>query len=141
MAPRHRLYSPEIAETILERLADGEGLNAICQDDGLPSASAVRYWAATDHDGFAVRYTSARARGLEHIADEIVSIADTETDPNKARVRVDARKWVLSKLNPKVYGDKLDLNHSGEMTVKTMDDAALDARVLALAERAIKTDA
>jgi hypothetical protein len=29
------------------------------------------------------------------------------------RLKVDSRKWFLSKMLPKIYGDKLDLNHSG----------------------------
>jgi hypothetical protein len=41
-------------------------------------------------------------------ADEILSIADdAEFDPHDRRFRVDTRKWLLSKVLPTVYGDKL----------------------------------
>lgn len=149
---KHRLYTPEIAETILERLADGEGLIAICRDPGMPTAGAVRYWVQTDHDGFAARYTGARARGYEHMADEIIELSDdskrdvrtTEEGRDivdyevvaRSKLRVDSRKWLLSKLLPKTYGDKLDLNHSGEMAMKAVPDDKLESRLVNLLGKA-----
>jgi hypothetical protein len=47
------------------------------------------------------------------VADEIIYIADTEPDPNKARVRIDARKWWASKVNKKDYGDRVSAEVSG----------------------------
>lgn len=55
-------------------------------------------------------------------ADDIIEIADVEDDPNKARVRIDARKWYAGKLNAKHYGDKLNL----DATVKVTHEQALD---------------
>lgn len=152
MAPRHRLYTPEIAETILERLSDGEGLIAICRDDGMPSDGAVRYWVESDHDGFATRYAQARARGVERLADEILELSDDATRDVKttadgretvdyevvarSKLRVDSRKWLLSKLLPKTYGDKLDLNHSGEMSLKAVPDDKLESRLTDLLGKA-----
>ena len=152
VAPQHRLYTPEIAETILERLGDGEGLIAICRSEGMPTAGAVRYWVSQDHDGFAARYAQARARGLEHLADEILELSDEANRDVKvnqdgreivdyevvarSKLRVDSRKWLLSKLMPKVYGDKLDLNHSGEMALKAIPDDGLDARIANLLGKA-----
>ncbi|MCE2574830.1 terminase small subunit [Komagataeibacter sp. FNDCR2] len=139
MAPKHRLYTPEIAEEILERLEDGEGLSAICALEGMPSQGAVRHWVQTDHDGFAARYARARERGLEKHADEIIEIADTARDSDSAsaaRVRVDARKWILSKLLPKQYGDKINLEHSGEVAMTDVPDDQLDKRLKALMAQA-----
>ena len=55
--------------------------------------------------------TSTRAREVQadHFADEIIEIVDTEPDANRARVRMDGRKWVSSKLAPKKYGDKVQV--------------------------------
>ena len=151
MAPRHRLYSPEIAETILERLSDGEGLIAICRDKGMPSDGAVRHWVETDYDGFASRYAQARVRGVERLADEILELSDDNSRDVKlidgrevtdhevvarSRLRVDSRKWLLSKLLPKTYGDKLDLNHSGEMALKAVTDDKLETRLADLLGKA-----
>jgi len=44
---------------------------------------------------------------------EVLEIADTTDDPQKARLQVDARKWIASKLLPKVYGDKVSHEHGG----------------------------
>lgn len=152
MAPRHRLYTPEIAETILERLADGEALKVICRDEGMPTSGAVHYWVVTDHDGFADRYARAREAGLAMMADDTLEIADdgsndtyVDSDGNKrtdhdvvarSRLRVDTRKWLLSKLLPKTYGDKLDLNHSGEMNLKSIADDKLESRLADLLGKA-----
>ena len=43
---------------------------------------------------------------MDFYAEDVVEIADNEPDPVKARVRVDARKWIASKLLPKKYGDR-----------------------------------
>ncbi len=152
MAGKTRLYTPEIAETILERLADGEGLIAICKDEGMPSDGAVRYWVEADTHGFSARYASARARGIERLADEILEISDdgrndtyrddegnvrTDYDVvNRSKLRVDSRKWLLSKLLPKQFGERLDLNHSGEVGIKDVPDEGLAARAEALLKQA-----
>lgn len=109
---------------ILRRLEDGESLRAICRTEGFPSRSAVREWAASVDEGdeFPSQYARAREIGWEKMADEILAISDdtindtifTETGekPNaewiaRSRLRVDSRKWLLSKMLPKVYGDKV----------------------------------
>jgi hypothetical protein len=67
---------------------------------------------------------------MEVWSEEIIEIADDAasdkfTDANgnervdnehinRSRLRVDTRKWLMSKLAPKKYGDKVDLRHAGE---------------------------
>jgi len=81
----------------------------------------------------AERYARAKDAALRAMADEILEIADaTEGDTfvdddgnlkiapdvvNRARLRIDSRKWLLSKLAPKVYGDKLDIDARAALTV------------------------
>lgn len=122
------MFSQEIADKICERLADGESLNAICKDAGYPAESTVRLWAINDVQGFAANYTRARELQAHKLFDEIIEIANTPvvgvvrtTKADGAveekagdmlehrRLQVDARKWYLSKVLPKVYGDKLDV--------------------------------
>jgi len=109
MAKRGRpsLYSPEIADAICERLANGESLRSICRDENMPDERTVRDWVISDHNGFSPQYTRARDIALDRMADDVIDIADTADDPQKARLRFDARRWYLSKLAPKRYGDKL----------------------------------
>ncbi len=120
-------YSPEIAAEICERLAKGESLRSICRDLHMPEASNVVRWAQSDVGGFAQQYAQAREAGYHAMAEEILEIADdasrdtvsTEQGERadtewiaRSKLRVDARKWLLSKMLPKVYGDKQQLEHS-----------------------------
>ena len=63
------------------------------------------------------------ARALEALAQDQVEKAEQVIedmrsgviDAQQARVELDARKWFASKFLPKRYGDKLDLEHKGEV--------------------------
>lgn len=88
----------------------------------MPGRATVLRWLR-DHEEFRAQYEMARMEQADVLADEIIEIADqspghTEhgTDSGAVqhqRLRVDARKWVASKLKPKVYGDKQAIEHSG----------------------------
>lgn len=117
-------YTEEIAAEICARLAAGEGLKTICRDAHMPDEARVREWAIDDREGFSPRYARAREIQAERWADEIVAITDdagagspTHEHIAHARLRMDGRKWLLSKLLPKKYGDALDLKHSGNLVV------------------------
>lgn len=114
------VFSEEVFETILTRLAEGEGLVKICRDDDMPTRTAFYKWINADRD-LERRYVQAREDQADTLADEIVHIADTCKDPKKARLQIDARKWNAAKLRPKKYGERLDLNHSGNLTVQVQD--------------------
>ena len=119
-------YDQETTHAICVRLARGETLRAICRDEEFPPESTVRTWALEDVDGFAARDAYARQLGLDAMADQLLEIADDSsgdftTDANgnrtpnnehinRSRLKVDVRKWHLSKLAPKRYGDKVDVN-------------------------------
>lgn len=122
-------YNPAIGDAICERIAEGESLRAICRDDSMPSIATVFRWLA-GNPSFSEQYAHAREEQAETLADEIVSIADETAvvanqdgedvslalDPTavaRNRLRVEARKWVASKLKPKKYGDKLTQEHTG----------------------------
>lgn len=103
----------EIEGIILEALAAGIPLRQICEDAALPAESTVRKWAVED-SVFGARYAGARSIGLDVIAEGTIEIADDLTeDPNSRRVRIDARKWLLSKMRPDKYGDRTALEHTG----------------------------
>jgi hypothetical protein len=79
----------------------------------MPSKSAFLDWVDDDRDGLADRYARAREKLMDHWADEIISIADDPTlEPNDRRVRCDNRRWLMSKLAYRKYGDKLI--HAGD---------------------------
>jgi Bacteriophage Sf6, terminase small subunit-like len=106
-------YTRDLADTICGRMTEGESLRAICRDPGMPSEGAVRGWAVRDVDGFGERYRAARSLLLEAWADQIVDIADeADLDPRDRQIRVHTRQWLMSKLAPRRYGDRL--LHSGD---------------------------
>ncbi len=106
-------YSEKIGDDICERLANGESLRRICLTPNYPRQATVFRWLIAN-ETFREQYIRAREAQAETLADEIIDIADgkraayegTESDVNRDRLAVDARKWVASKLKPKVYGDK-----------------------------------
>lgn len=127
-------FTPEIANEICERLAKGESLRTICAGDAhtegafMPGRSTVMRWLNENED-FRDQYAHAREVQADHYAEEIISIADCTDvspnpfdgpgvpavrDPQRDRLRIDARKWYASKLAPKKYGDKVALTGGSE---------------------------
>ena len=106
-------YTDKLALHICKRIADGDSLRTICKDPQLPTKSTVLKWVLT-HDEFADHYARARQIQAELLADEITDIADSEKgDVQRDRLRVDTRKWYLSKVLPKIYGEKKAIEVSG----------------------------
>jgi hypothetical protein len=108
-------FSEDIVDELLLRLSDGESLVTIAQDPRMPSRETVRRWCASD-EAFRAKYASAREAQADAIFDEVQAIADTATPENVAvaRLQIDARKWMAGKLRPKVYGEKITAEHTGE---------------------------
>lgn len=118
MAGRPSSYTPEIAAQILEELtyADG-GLEEVCAKEGMPSDRTVYRWLAQNED-FRQEYARAREVAGDVQAARALRDALDAKDAGLGRLAFDARKWTASKLAPKKYGDKLDLNHGGELGLK-----------------------
>lgn len=128
------VFTPEKAEFVLGQLADGKSLRRICEtEEGMAfvpplKPSTIRWWVVDDVQGFAAQYARARDVGLEAMADDLFDIADDGSNDlmtitkgdmeydvenkevtNRSKLRVETRKWYLSKLAPKRYGEKLAL--------------------------------
>lgn len=100
----------------------------------MPHEATVRGWALSDREGFKQRYSDAREIGYHSMFDEMLEIADDGTNDwierqgegkggtyelngehiQRSRLRVDTRKWALAKALPKIYGDKITQEHTGE---------------------------
>jgi hypothetical protein len=120
-------YTDAIANAICQRIADGESLRSICQDKAMPDRSTVFRWLSQKR-GFRDLYTRAREAQADLLFDEIISIADNtkgdfvevkqgketvvranHANVHRDRLKVDARKWVASKLQPRKYGEHFAL--------------------------------
>lgn len=134
-------YPAGLALIICERIATGESLRSICRDPEMPSRRAVLYWLADPENGEFVRqYARAMEERADHWADEIIAISDDTTNdthttvyedgnertsPNtewisRSKLRVDSRKWLMSKLAPKKYGERLEVD---QKTLHSVDDS------------------
>lgn len=133
--PRGRpsVYTQEAADEICERLKAGESLKQICKDAHLPGDSTVRGWYVDDTQGFSAQYTRARDLALDKMAEDVIDISDEKTDdPARQRLRFDARRWYLSKLAHKRYGDKLEV--TAEVNVNVNVAEKMDERIRRLSD-------
>lgn len=131
-APKGRptLFSERIASRICAELADGMSLRQICMASDMPDRGTVIRWLADDERAdFCNQYARAREAQADFLAEEILAIADdgrndTQVDEDgnvfinhdvisRSKLRVDARKWLASKMAPKKYGDKIQAEHTG----------------------------
>jgi hypothetical protein len=124
---RPSIRSAELADKICMLLCEGLSLRSICLGEGMPDKVTVLRWLADD-ETFRTQYTRAREVQADVLAQEIIDIADDGTNDwiekfsedgkpigyvfnveaaQRSKLRVDARKWVASKLLPKKYGDRL----------------------------------
>lgn len=124
-------FTQATADAICERLMEGESLRTVCLSDNMPKATTVFRWLADDrYAAFREQYARAREAQAERMAEEILQIADDgandtyKTEDGEAvnhdvvarsRLRVDARKWLASKLAPKKYGEKLALGGASDL--------------------------
>jgi len=135
---RPTAYTPSIASEICAQLAAGNSLRSICRDERFPPASTVRGWVIDDREGFSAQYMRAtQIRALEW-GEELTEISDdnsldiTEDDEGnervnhdhiqRAKLRVDTRKWLMSKVLPKIYGDTLKLQGDPTAPVRFIID-------------------
>lgn len=152
---RRSIYTPKLANEIIERISNGEPLKAICRDEHMPTWSVVYRWIRENPD-FATGMNIARDMGADAIAEEALSIADTpvlgeetEDDGEKVKVKrgdmlghrklqVETRLKLLAKWHPKKYGDKTAMELTGAgggpVAITDTERAAKIAAILAAAK-------
>lgn len=124
-------YSLELAEEICTAIAtSSDGLKKICAKyQHFPNPDTVYTWLLK-HKEFTELYARAKKNQVEVLIDEIVDISDDKTKDDafgengeiiannefisRSRVRIDTRKWLASKLIPRLYGDKITQEHTGK---------------------------
>ena len=117
---------------VLSRLAEGETLTDICRDPEYPATKTVREWVS-ESSLFGASYALARVAQMQQWADEIISIADDDTldvvtkrtpqgreyealdqqNVQRARLRIDTRKFLMAKIAPALYGDRVQHEVTG----------------------------
>ena len=118
---RPTTYNEDIAAKICARMSEGESLRSVCRSDGFPVLSTVFLWIGK-YPEFSEQYKLAMASRADAMFEDMIEIADDgrndfmETEQGekfnsehvqRSRLRLDTRKWMLSKMLPKKYGDKI----------------------------------
>jgi len=106
-------WTPELEASVLTDIESGLSLRATAEKNGISKALILK--RVRDVESFRDQYARAKEIQLEQMADDITTIADSAdaADHQVARLRVDTRKWLLSKLVPKKYGDRVEQFISG----------------------------
>lgn len=136
---RPQAWSQDMADALCADLASGMSLRTACLADDRPAMSTVFKWIRTIPE-FSQQYDKAKAESADALAEEILDIADDGTNDwmeartkdgevrmvldkenvQRSRLRVDARKWIASKLKPKKYGDKTEVEHTGKVSLEQL---------------------
>lgn len=125
----------------------------------MPSRETVYAWVRSNKE-FSDMYARAKELQLDRMAEDLLEISDDGTNDwmeratrsgdvetvvnnehiNRSRLRVDTRKWLLSKLMPKKYGEKTALELTGKdggpVQYETMTDEQLESRLADLLRKA-----
>jgi hypothetical protein len=119
-------FTKEVGDKVCQQIANGLSMRSVCAPDEMPDMSTVFRWLRTDEE-FCKQYarateerTEAQNEMLLELGDEAQELAQN-VDPKAAnavvsavKLKADNLKWVMSKMKPKKYGDKLDLTSGGE---------------------------
>ncbi len=130
-----------ICQAVLQGMRDGLSAFKSCQAAGVPHSTFMT-WLKEDKE-LADNYAHAREDLIERMANEVLELADSEVPETgdgkrdwqaiqQRKLQVDSRKWLLSKLAPKKYGDRLELAGDKEnpLQVQTIDASKLSTDVL-----------
>ena len=113
----------KILNTIFSGMREGKSVRSIIRDDdSLPANKTILEWIDKD-DSFSKQYARAMEDRADFIFEQIMDIADDSVNDvvtddegkerintefvQRSRLRIDARKWMLGKMNSKKYGDRI----------------------------------
>ena len=157
MIKSYTRYCEEIAGEICERIAMGETLSSVCQEDRMPDKRTVWKWRKV-HPKFAQDYSRARVDQMNAWADQIIHLADDaegdfmvsipldspelekiERDGvvtfkfnrkhvNRAKLMIDVRKWLMARYAPEDFGDRSAVSLAVSYDEKSDDELLEDFR-------------
>ena len=138
---RPSIRTDEMIESIVNRISEGESLRSICRDDENPTIGTFLKWCSDD-EKLSQQYARAMQIRAECVFEEMEEIADDAQNDymdkinadgsvgdrvldtehvQRSKLRIDTRKWILSRMNPKKYGDKQEITAVGDAVVVVRD--------------------
>lgn len=157
MAAPITTYTKALGDEILRRIARGEMLSNICEEQGMPSRATVYTWRS-ENAAFAELYAKSREHQAEAIFDDMLEIADDSRNDwiekrnkdgstyqafdsehvQRSSLRIKTRQWMLPRLNKRM-ADKTQLDHiTSDGSMASMSDEVKAARLTAIHEAAMK---
>jgi hypothetical protein len=138
-------YSKALAGRICARMASGESLRQICRTPGMPAMSNIFAWTMRFPE-FQKQYERAREFQAAHLFEEILDICDDGQNDwmerelkdgstidvlnvehvQRSRLRIDTRKWYLSKVLPKKYADSALVDNSSHLHLTSITQIVKD---------------
>lgn len=125
-------YTKEIGDLICSKIMEGNSLRSVLVGDNMPAYSTFFKWLR-EHKELVDNYEHSTQERTLAMGEEIIDIADDGTNDymtitkgnndynvedrevtNRSKLRVETRKWLMSKMLPKKYGDKVDLTSDGK---------------------------
>ncbi len=120
----------KLFDEIMELIESGDSLSDILKQNKEYPTRRIFYKYMKGDDDRIHKYARATSVRADFLFDQILEIADKQDKDieiskdgieiinhnivNRNRLQIDSRKWVLSKMNPKKYGEKLDVTSDGE---------------------------
>lgn len=124
-------YTPELGDRICAWIADGNSARSACVEFGFAMSTLFKW--LRDRPQFSEQYARACEARADTLAEEIIEIADDSSRDwskddegndvfnhehvQRDRLRVDARKWAAARMNPRKWGDRQQVEHSGHLGV------------------------
>ena len=131
---RPSLYTPELIEAICADLEQGIPMTVICAGDDMPAPRTVRDWEA-EMPEVAAAIARARELGEVALAEQCLTIADDEQHDwvmtkkgevtnevaiGRAKLQIDTRLKLLAKFNPKRWGERQQIEHTGKLSLEAL---------------------
>ena len=111
-------YSMELVKTICKRLSGGERLPIILSEENMPCRATFFNWKRDNKEFLDLYARVQQDKGelfIEEIDDTMEQLRKGRIDPSSANIIIQTLKWKASKFYPKMFGDKVEVDHSGSI--------------------------
>ncbi|MDP3560229.1 MAG: hypothetical protein Q8R79_07785 [Legionellaceae bacterium] len=126
-------YNLKLGQEICDAIAStSKGTKKLCAEHPhWPCQDTLFTWLRA-YPEFSEQYAQAKVCQIELLVDEVLEISDDASQDqyvnelgvlvsnppaiNRARLKVDTRKWLACKLVPKVYGNKIDIESNSSIS-------------------------
>jgi hypothetical protein len=151
---RPSLFTAALGDEICERIAMGEAVRQVCLLPEMPDETTFYRWILKD-EAFRAQYRKAKEAQMDRMEESLIEIADDSRNDwverenergekktvlndevvQRAKVRIATRQWLMSKLKPKKYGEKVELSGEAAKTEITVNVALSKERLEGLQRR------